>query len=79
MWEETLVYQKPDTAPKLNSRMTHEQYLDAISCPRMDPIHKGHKIMRLLDADPDDFGLTTDDERAPPMRSPEGPPDKVSH
>ena len=70
MWEETLVYRNAESAPKLVSDMTQEQYLDAISCPRIDPINKGRKIMRPSDADPDDFGLTTDEEKTPPMSRP---------
>lgn len=41
-----MVYKDPDNAPQLVSEMTHEQYLDAISCPRIDPITQGKKIMR---------------------------------
>ena len=70
MWEDTLVYRNPENASQLVSHMTQEQYLDAISCPRIDPIHKGRNIMRPLDADPDDFGLTTDEEKHPPMNKP---------
>ena len=51
--------------------MNHEQYLDAISCPRIDPINKGRNIMRPLDADPDDFGLTTDEDQTSPIHRPE--------
>ena len=66
-----MIYQNPDTAPQLVSHMTQEQYLNAISCPRIDPIHKGRNIMRPLDADPDDFGLTTDEEKPPPIGKPQ--------
>ena len=62
MWTSTLTYQHPRSAPNLISSMTHEQYLDAISCPRIDPIHKGRNIMRPLNADPEDFGPTTTDD-----------------
>lgn len=39
------MYQDPDNAPQLVSEMTDEQYLDAISCPRIDPIRQGQKVM----------------------------------
>lgn len=29
--------------------MTDEQYLDAISCPRIDPVNQGQKIMQMVD------------------------------
>lgn len=45
-YEDTLVYQDPETAPHLISEMTNSQYLDAISCPRNDPIAQGKKVMR---------------------------------
>ncbi len=41
-----MVYKDPDNAPQLVSEMTNEQYLDAISCPRIEPITQGKKIMR---------------------------------
>lgn len=70
IWEETLIYPNAENAPNLVSDMTKEQYLDAISCPRIDPINKGRNIMRPLGADSDDFGLTTDEEKPPPMCRP---------
>lgn len=39
------MYKDPDNAPQLVSEMTNEQYLDAISCPRIDPIKQGEKVM----------------------------------
>ena len=45
VYNETLVYQDPENAPHLVSEMTNEQYLDAISCPRIDPIRQGQKVM----------------------------------
>lgn len=45
IYNDALVYQNPDNAPQLVSEMTNEQYLDAISCPRIDPIKQGQKVM----------------------------------
>lgn len=45
IYNDALVYQDPDNAPQLVSEMTDEQYLDAISCPRIDPIRQGQKVM----------------------------------
>lgn len=45
VYNDALVYQDPDNAPHLVSEMTNEQYLEAISCPRIDPIRQGQKVM----------------------------------
>ena len=45
IYNDALVYQDPDNAPQLVSEMTNEQYLDAISCPRIDPIRQGQKVL----------------------------------
>ena len=45
IYNDALVYQDPENAPQLVSEMTDEQYLDAISCPRVDPIKQGEKVM----------------------------------
>lgn len=45
VYNDALVYQDPEGAPQLISEMTNEQYLDAISCPRIDPIKQGQKVM----------------------------------
>lgn len=37
VYDENLVYQNPENAPQLVSELTEEQYLDAISCPRIIP------------------------------------------
>lgn len=44
-YNSTLTYQDAHNAPQLVSELTKEQYLDTISCPRIDPIHQGRKIM----------------------------------
>lgn len=49
IYNDALVYQDPDSAPQLVSEMTNEQYLDAISCPRIDPIKQGQKVMAQVD------------------------------
>lgn len=38
-------------APQLVSTMTNEQWLDALSCPRIDPIKQGKKIFVTLKSD----------------------------
>ena len=38
-------------APELVSTMTNEQWLDAISCPRVDPIKQGKKVSMTLKSD----------------------------
>ena len=45
IYNDALVYQDPDNAPQLVSEMTNDQYLDAITCPRIDPIRQGQKVM----------------------------------
>ncbi|KAL9128689.1 MAG: hypothetical protein Q9217_002682 [Psora testacea] len=52
-YNRTLVYQNSEDAAQLSTEMTDEQYLDAISCPRIDPINQGKKVMRSLDDDED--------------------------
>ena len=38
-------------APQLVSTMTNTQWLDAISCPRVDPIKQGKKVFMSLNSD----------------------------
>ena len=38
-------------APQLFSTMTNGQWLDALSCPRVDPIKQGKKIFMTLKSD----------------------------
>ena len=35
-------------APQLVSTMTNEQWLDALSCPRIDPIKQGKKVFMTM-------------------------------
>ncbi len=49
VYNDSLVYQDPDNAPQLVSELTNEQYLGAISCPRIDPIRQGKKVMAQVD------------------------------
>lgn len=42
--------------------MTDEQWLDAISCPRVDPINQGKKVMRRLNMD-SDFSDDDDEDK----------------
>ena len=50
--------QDPESAPSLLSAMTDDQWLDAISCPRIDPIRQGQRVMTRNDVDNEvsDFG-----------------------
>ncbi|KAL2044412.1 hypothetical protein N7G274_003117 [Stereocaulon virgatum] len=57
VYDDNFVYQDPDNAVQLVSEMTNEQYLDAISCPRIDPIKQGAKILG-----GDDISLATETE-----------------
>ena len=41
------------------SSITHDQYLDAISCPRIDPVAQGRKILTAFESDID---VSQDDE-----------------
>lgn len=38
-------------APQLVSTMTNAQWLDAFSCPRVDPIKQGKKVFMTLQSD----------------------------
>ena len=38
------------SAPQLVSTMTNEQWLDALSCPRIDPIKQGKKVFTTLES-----------------------------
>lgn len=60
-YEEALVHEETGKGKRLAAEMTHEQYLDAISCPRTDPIAEGRVIMRSLEAEDAD---SSDDEEA---------------
>lgn len=39
------------STPQLVSTMTNEQWLDALSCPRIDPIKQGKKVFMTLKSD----------------------------
>lgn len=62
-YDENLVYQDPENAPQLISEMTNEQYLDAISCPRIDPTNQGAKVMTRPGAE-DDFSSEEEEVNA---------------
>lgn len=38
-------------APPLVSTITNEQWLDALSCPRIDPIKQGRRVFRTFKSD----------------------------
>lgn len=58
MFNDELFIQDPADAPPLVSAMTDEQWLDAISCPRIDPINQGKKVMTSQE---NDSGLSDTD------------------
>lgn len=58
MFNDELFIQDPAGAPPLVSAMTDEQWLDAISCPRIDPINQGKKVMTSQDTDTDSVSET---------------------
>lgn len=60
IYEDALIYQSDEKAPQLISEMSNEQYLDAISCPRDDPVTQGKKVMQ-SSADMDDPSDVEDD------------------
>ena len=47
-YQNAMVYRNPDKAKQLVAEMTDTQYLDAFSCPRIDPISQGKKVVRFL-------------------------------
>ena len=44
MYDDTLTAEGAENAPHLISEMTNDQYLDAISCPRIDSKTQGKKV-----------------------------------
>ena len=60
VYHDSLIYQDPNDAPHLVSEMSNEQYLDAISCPRIDPTRQGQKVM--AEAEETLFKSEDDDE-----------------
>lgn len=51
MFTDEMFVQDIAGAPQLVSTMTNEQWLDAISCPRIDPITQGKKVFMSLKSD----------------------------
>ena len=45
MYEEQLILDKEHQATQLVAAMTKQQYLDALSAPRVDPTKQGKKVM----------------------------------
>ena len=71
-YEEALVHEETGKGKQLVSEMTREQYLDAISCPRTDPIAEGRMVMQSLeetnaDSSDDDEAEQDDDSEAPTL------------
>ena len=67
------MYQDPKNAPRLISEMTNEQYLDTLSCPRIDPVKQGAKIMGN-----DDASMTTEATGTDVEQSSSGVEDETS-
>ena len=59
MYNKELFLDQAQQGPRLVSAMTNEQYLDAISAPRIDPSNTGEKIMMSTPHDDDE---TSDEE-----------------
>lgn len=51
VFNDEMFIQDPAGALPLVSTMTDEQWLDAISCPRIDPINQGKKIFTMPESD----------------------------
>lgn len=51
--------------PTLVSAMTDEQWLDAISCPRIDPINQGKMVMTSQDTDSESSDTDSSDADGP--------------
>ena len=45
MFDETFTPSERSKRPQLTCNMTNEQWLDAISCPRIDPINPNTRFM----------------------------------
>ena len=50
VYDNALVYQQTEDKTKLVSEMSNEQFLDAISCPRIDPVTQGNRVLQSLGA-----------------------------
>ncbi|KAL9101987.1 MAG: hypothetical protein Q9163_002816 [Psora crenata] len=48
VYNDALIYKCEEDAPQLVTEMSNEQFLDSISCPRIDPISQGKRVMRTL-------------------------------
>ena len=48
MYDNALVYQRTEDKVNLISEMSNDQFLDAISCPRVDPVTQGQKVLQSL-------------------------------
>ncbi|KAG8527629.1 uncharacterized protein KY384_007782 [Bacidia gigantensis] len=66
--DENMAYQNSLAGPHLISEMTDSQYLDAISCPRIDAMTQGKQVAQLLDnsTQPIPTTSTTDSTSRPP-------------
>ena len=73
----------PDTAnaPELISTMTNEQYLDAISAPRIDPTSLGRKVMMTKPTEDRETSTDedSDEEEEDESEEDEGGEDEVAH
>lgn len=65
MFNDELFIQDPADMPTLVSAMTDEQWLDAISCPRIDPINQGKMVMTSQDADSESSDTDSSDADGP--------------
>ena len=76
VYDEHLVFQDPQNAPHLISKMSQKQYLDAIRCPRIDPIKQG-KLAMARQASPVASSEESDATDAQEQSSPESSEDEA--
>jgi hypothetical protein len=51
IFNDEMIVQDLASAPPLLSTMTNEQWLDALSCARIDPIKQGKRVFRTFKSD----------------------------
>ena len=64
MYNKELFLPPAQHGPRLVSAMTNEQYLDAISAPRIDPSNTGKKVMMSTPHDDDETSDEESDEES---------------
>ena len=62
VFNSTMFHPNVGTAPQLISTMTNEEYLDAISAPRIDPTRLGKKVMMTKPSDESETSTDAESE-----------------